>query len=131
MRILVVDDDAMVGRAITRQLRRDGVVCCESDPERAIERVGAVAGTDARFDMVLCDYGMPTMTGLSVAQALSNLADPPTFVLMTGLHDIDAPADLVDGVLFKPFGVDRLKTALTAFADRGRRRRRPTLNPAA
>jgi CheY-like chemotaxis protein len=130
MKILVVDNDAMVGRAITRQLRRDAVVRCESDPARAIEWVGAVASTDARFDMVLCDYNMPTMTGLGVAEALSNLVDSPTFVLMTGLHELDAPADIVDGVLFKPFGVEGLETALAGFADRGERRRRRQ-NPAA
>ena len=63
------------------------------------------------------------MTGLGVAEALSNLVEPPTFVLMTGLHDIHARGDLVDGVLFKPFGGDGLKTALAAVADRGGRRR--------
>jgi two-component system response regulator LytT len=131
MKILVVDDDATVGRAIERQLRRDGVVHSEINPERAIEWVGAVAATDARFDVVICDYKMPTMTGLRVAEALSNLVDPPAFVLMTGFHDIDVPAEVVDGILLKPFNGAQLRTALAVFVDRGvRRRRLPTLNAA-
>jgi CheY-like chemotaxis protein len=131
MKILVLDRDATVGRAIERQLRGAGVVHREINAERAIEWVGAVAGTDARFDVVLCDDRMPTMTGLRVAEALSKLVDPPMFVLMTGFRDIGAPDDFVDGLLLKPFGADGLQTALAVFVDRGpRRRRSTTLNAA-
>jgi CheY-like chemotaxis protein len=96
MKILVLDDEATIGRAIQRRIRRDHVVHCETDPERAIEWVGAVAGTDARFDVVLCDYNMPKLTGLDVAEALRTLVEPPAFVLMTGLQFLDAVAELVD-----------------------------------
>jgi CheY-like chemotaxis protein len=126
MRMLIVDDEAMIGRALQRQLRRECVVHTETDPARAIEWVGSVAGTDARFDLVLCDFRMPAMTGLRVAEALRELADPPTFVLMTGFHDMDAPADLVDGVLFKPFDGAQLRAVVAAFTDAGPRRRRPS-----
>jgi CheY-like chemotaxis protein len=131
MKILIVDDEATIGRAIQRQLRRECVVHTEIDPERAIEWVGSVAGTDARFDVVLCDFRMPTMTGLVVAEALRNLVDPPTFVLMTGLHDIDVPADIIDGVLLKPFDGSQLRTVVAALGEAAPRRRRPsTLNAA-
>jgi CheY-like chemotaxis protein len=133
MKMLVLDDEATIGRAIQRRIRRDHVVHCETDPERAIEWVGAVAGTDARFDVVLCDYNMPKMTGLDVAEALRTLVEPPAFVLMTGIQCLDAVAELVDAVLAKPFDSAQLESALADFAERSaRRRRRPsTLKPAA
>jgi DNA-binding response OmpR family regulator len=123
MKILVLDDDFTLGRAIQRALRRDAVVHCEIDPARAIEWVGAVAQTDAQFDLVLCDLRMPTATGFQVAEALRQITACPTFVLMTGLDDIDAPAELVDGVVRKPFTADELKAALAAIVDRTARRR--------
>lgn len=58
-RLLVVDDDALVGRAIERLLGpRHEVTCCTSAAE-ALERLGR----GEAYDVILSDIMMPQMTG--------------------------------------------------------------------
>ncbi|MEM9188178.1 MAG: ATP-binding protein [Myxococcota bacterium] len=58
-RILVIDDDRMVGKALARALGRDNdVVICEGGRE-ALELLAA----DANFDVLLCDLMMPEVAG--------------------------------------------------------------------
>jgi CheY-like chemotaxis protein len=58
-RVLVVDDQPDIGRAVARALRSSAHVTIEDQPEVALERVRR----GERFDLVLCDVMMPRMTG--------------------------------------------------------------------
>jgi two-component system cell cycle sensor histidine kinase/response regulator CckA len=64
-RILVIDDEKMVLRAIQRMLREHDVVCTENARE-------ALAFIEAgeRFDLVLSDVVMPRMTGIEFYEVL-------------------------------------------------------------
>lgn len=59
-RILVVDDEVLVGALLRRQLgeRHDITVCTRA--EEALTHLG----DGHRFDVILCDLMMPTMTGI-------------------------------------------------------------------
>jgi two-component system NtrC family sensor kinase len=58
-RVLVVDDQPDIGRAVARALRSLAHVTSEDRPEAALERVQR----GERFDLILCDVMMPKMTG--------------------------------------------------------------------
>jgi CheY-like chemotaxis protein len=58
-RILVVDDDPLVGRSVSRALRSHADVVFELEPEVALERVRR----GERFDLILSDVTMPGMPG--------------------------------------------------------------------
>jgi PAS domain S-box-containing protein len=58
-RILVVDDDPAVTRALARVLGRTAEVSVETDPERALGRLAQPPFPDA----ILCDVMMPGVTG--------------------------------------------------------------------
>jgi CheY-like chemotaxis protein len=64
-RILVVDDEEAVLRTLKRVLRNHELVCLESARE-ALE----LLKRGARFDLILCDVTMPTMTGMAFYEAL-------------------------------------------------------------
>jgi signal transduction histidine kinase/CheY-like chemotaxis protein len=58
-RILVIDDDAAVTRALARMLGRTAEVSIETDPEAALGRIGQAPRPDA----ILCDVMMPGLSG--------------------------------------------------------------------
>src|SRR6185295_3132237 len=81
-RVLVVDDEAAVGRTIQRLLGDRHEVVVVTSGMQAIELLEA--GDD--FDVILCDMSMPDVTGMDVysrcSATRSELA--PRFVFMTG-----------------------------------------------
>ncbi|QDE93651.1 histidine kinase [Myxococcus xanthus] len=69
-RVLVVDDDALVSGAIRRTLARENDVDVLVSARRALEKL---TGTEARYDVVLCDLMMPEMTGMDLYDALAQV----------------------------------------------------------
>ena len=69
-RILVVDDEPLVGRLVERALSRQHQVTVLTSARDALERI--VAGE--RFDLVLCDLMMPGMTGMDLYDRVEQLS---------------------------------------------------------
>jgi len=59
-RILVVDDEPTLLRAMERMLRRHASVAVADSAEKALEMLGE----SPAFDVVFCDVMMPGMTGI-------------------------------------------------------------------
>lgn len=81
-RILVIDDEPMMARAVQRLLDGEHDVLVTSDPLGAVEQVRA----GARFDAILCDLMMPTMSGMEVYEAIAGVEAEQArrMVFMTG-----------------------------------------------
>lgn len=69
-RVLVVDDEPAIGRAIARMLALRHDVSVESDARIALARI---AGGET-FDVVLCDLMMPLMSGMDFYEQLGRHA---------------------------------------------------------
>jgi PAS domain S-box-containing protein len=70
-RILVIDDDAMVGDSIANMLSREHDVVTVTGGAAGLETIQS----GPRFDVILCDLMMPQMTGMDFFTALSSI-DP-------------------------------------------------------
>ena len=113
-RILLIDDDQEVGRALGRLLTHRGydVVLAGSGPE------GLQKLSDGPWDLVLTDLFMPEVDGLEVTRAALRLDPVPAIRIMTGTPD----SDLVDDAaklmgsppLAKPMSSDQLYAAVEA-----------------
>src|SRR5689334_17209072 len=68
-RVLMVDDDTSVCKAIARLLSDQHDVTAVSSAELALDQIRD--GT--RFDVILCDLHMPQMTGMDLYGALTRL----------------------------------------------------------
>ncbi|SEU23438.1 PAS domain S-box-containing protein [Stigmatella erecta] len=69
-RILIVDDERMVGVAIRRALQREHEVVVMTEAREALERLAA----GDPFDIILCDMMMPEMSGMELYEELSRVA---------------------------------------------------------
>ncbi|MEJ7728110.1 MAG: response regulator [Polyangiaceae bacterium] len=69
-RILVVDDEPMVARAISRMLGRDHEVTATTHAREALERMRA----GERFDIIFSDLMMPEMSGMELFAAIGAVA---------------------------------------------------------
>jgi two-component system response regulator QseB len=137
MRLLLVEDDAMIGEAIRTGLKRDGfAVDWVYDGESA----DRVLRTEA-FDLALLDLGLPRKDGLQVLRALRARRQSLPVLIITAR---DAVSDRVQGLdagaddyLVKPFDLDELAARIRALLRRKSGRPEPriehlgvTLDPA-
>lgn len=112
-RVLVVDDEPLVGRAIARVLRPHEVEVTE-DARAALERLA----DDDRYDAIVCDLMMPGMTGEEFHRAVA--ARSPALLerllFVTGGAYTPEGRDFVERVeapvLEKPVEAETLRRAL-------------------
>ncbi|MDP9002489.1 MAG: ATP-binding protein [Myxococcota bacterium] len=110
-RILVVDDDAMIGASIRRVFSREHHVTLASNGKEALELV--LGGQ--HFDVILCDLMMPQMTGMDLFVELARTQPDlcERFVFITGGAFTPAAREFLDQVpnrrLDKPFAPEALR----------------------
>jgi CheY-like chemotaxis protein/uncharacterized coiled-coil protein SlyX len=81
-RVLVIDDEPMMVRAILRLLEGDHEVFATTDPVDAVAQLRQ----GLRFDAILCDLMMPAMSGMDVYDAIHKIEPDQArrVVFMTG-----------------------------------------------
>ena len=117
-RVLVVDDEPAVRRALERALRLESYdVDLAADGEEALDRL-ALAPADA----VILDVAMPRLDGLEVTRRLRAAGDRTPILMLTARDAID---DRVQGLdvgaddyLVKPFALRELQARLRALLRR-------------
>jgi two-component system response regulator QseB len=127
MRLLLVEDDAMIGEAIREGLRREGfAVDWVYDGDSALQ----VLRTEA-FDLLLLDLGLPRKSGLTVLTAARAQGHELPVLIITAR---DAVSDRVQGLdagaddyLVKPFDLDELAARIRALLRRKSGRTAPAI----
>jgi signal transduction histidine kinase/ActR/RegA family two-component response regulator len=110
-RFLLVDDDAENLDALRERLVLNGheADTARSGPE-AIEKLRAES---CKYDIVLCDLGMPGMNGWEVARSAHTIAPRTSFYIVTGWGkqvERDIPSAVsISGVLSKPLAVEEIE----------------------
>jgi DNA-binding response OmpR family regulator len=118
MRVLLVEDDEMIGESLREALRGQAFA---ADWVRDGRAADAVLSSE-RFDAVLLDLGLPQRGGLEVLKALRARGDATPVIVLTAR---DAVGDKVaaldagaDDYLVKPFELDELLARLRAVGRR-------------
>ncbi len=127
MRLLLVEDDRMIGDSLRQSLRDDG----EAVDWVRDARSARAALDSAPFDLVLLDLGLPDGSGLDVLRALRSRRDATPVIVLTAR---DAAGDRVAGLdagaddyLVKPFDYDELKARMRAVRRRQTGRGEPAI----
>jgi len=113
-RVLVIDDEPLLGRTLRLAFQEDHEVVVVTSGRDALE----LLASDAEFDLILCDLMMPDMNGMQVYERV--LLERPSvadrLVFMTGgAYTAEARAFLdrhVDAQLEKPFDMARFESLL-------------------
>jgi CheY-like chemotaxis protein len=111
-RVLVIDDEAAVGRTIQRLLGDQYEVVVLTAGREALD---LLVVRQANFDLILCDLTMPDITGMDVytraTQARADIGQ--RFVFMTGGTFSPRARDFLDQVpnerLDKPFDLQTVR----------------------
>lgn len=104
-RVLVIDDEPLLGHTLRLGLRDSLNVSVETSGEKGLQRL---LGTEP-FELVLCDLSLPDKMGADIFRAISKQKPEMTarFVLMTGGAVGEQARAFVDSysgpVLNKPF----------------------------
>ena len=138
MRILLVEDDRLLGDGLTAGLAQAGyAVEWLRDGEAAVAALSAES-----FAAVVLDLGLPKRDGLSVLQWLRGRHDATPVLILTARDRLDDKVrglDLgADDYVLKPFDLDEITARLRALVRRAHGRPEPVLtlgdvalNPAA
>ena len=113
LRVLLVDDEADNLELLAEVLAADGhQVACAQSGRAALELLRG----DTGFDLVLCDVGMPGMSGWQLVREAKALQPGLCIYMLTGWANEfaadDARKELVRGVLGKPIELDQLRWLL-------------------
>jgi two-component system, OmpR family, KDP operon response regulator KdpE len=106
-RVLVVDDEPQIRRALRTSLEAHGyeVVAVGTGEE------GVVSAADAAPDLVLLDLGLPDIDGTEVIRRVRTFSEVPVIVLSVRESQQDKVAALdagADDYVLKPFGMEEL-----------------------
>jgi two-component system OmpR family response regulator/two-component system response regulator QseB len=127
MRLLLVEDDRMIGESLRNALRQSGYA---ADWVRDGRAADATLSTE-RFDLVLLDLGLPQLDGMEVLRAMRARGDRTPVIVLTAR---DAVASRVQGLdagaddyIVKPFELDELLARMRAVVRRQTGRAEPGL----
>lgn len=127
MRALIVEDDPDVSGLLRAALKRDGHVV-----EHAATGEDALwMATEFDFDVVVLDWELPTMDGVSVCRSLRERGRWVPIIMLTAHREIDERVTGLragaDDYLTKPFAIAELTARIEAVARRAPVERPTTL----
>jgi two-component system response regulator AtoC len=110
--VLIVDDEAVVRKGISRALQKRGL----TSKSAANGKEAIALMNDIPFDLVLLDIRMPDMDGLEVLSLIRTKYPKTEVIMITGYPTIDTAVHSVKmgalDYLVKPFRLDDLDAAL-------------------
>ena len=120
MRILLVEDDPMIGKTLQQALQQDGYAVDRVTDGEAAQ--AAIAAAQDAYALVLLDLGLPRKSGLDLLRELRRSGSRIRVLIVTAR---DAVADRVAGLdagaddyLTKPFSLDELTARMRALLRR-------------
>jgi two-component system OmpR family response regulator len=127
MRVLVVEDEALLARQLTAALRRAGyAVDHAADGERA-----DLLGHDERYDAVVLDLGLPKVDGLTLLRRWREAGQAMPVLVLTARGSWHEKVQGIDGgaddYMAKPFRMEELLARLRALIRRSSGQSNPEL----
>lgn len=127
MRLLLVEDDELLGDAVRTGLTQEGYTV-----DWMKDGISAEAALKAEhFDLVVLDLGLPRRSGLEILKTLRMSANPIPVLILTAR---DTVSDRVEGLdtgaddyFIKPFDMDELSARIRALLRRSSGRASPKL----
>jgi two-component system chemotaxis response regulator CheY len=124
MRVLIVDDSALMRRIVAKALREAGLVLDEVvEAGNGADGIRALEQSSVSFDLILCDVHMPALDGLGFLRerAARGLNSAPVVMVTADAGDPliqQAIASGAQGFISKPFSAEQIRErVMVAFAE--------------
>ncbi len=120
MRLLVVEDENLIARFVSRGLQSEGYTTSVApDGEMACQRL-----RDEEWDLVILDLLLPTRDGFEVLRDLAATANQVPVLVLSAKRSVDVKVAALDAgatdFLAKPFALDELLARVRALLRRDR-----------
>lgn len=113
-RVLIVEDDRRLSAFLVKGLRSAGLTttaCYDGDQAVAL-------ASDARFDLIVLDIGLPELDGFGVLRHLRTTGQRVPVLMLTGRNDVAETITALDGgaddYVTKPFSFEELLARVRA-----------------
>ena len=127
MKILVVDDEALLVKGIRFNLQNEGYdVVTGSNGLEAVD-----LARDPEVNLVVLDVMMPHMDGLTACSKIREFSDVPIILLTAKAEDMDKLIGFdhgADDYITKPFNILELKARIKALLRRNAMQQKPATN---
>ena len=127
MRLLLIEDDTMIGESLCTGLRQSGY---SVDWAETFEDAAASLH-DHDYSLILLDLGLPDGSGIELLKKLRRTTDPvPTLIISARdtLKDVVSGLDQgADDYLIKPFALEELEARIRVLLRRSKGRAAPLL----
>jgi CheY-like chemotaxis protein len=112
VKILVVDDEAIVRQSLKLVLERDGHTVSHVDSgEAALSEMA-----QHKFDLIITDYSMPGMRGNQLIIHIRQMVPTQPIIMITAFVEkyiaFGETPRKIDALLFKPFSIDEVREAI-------------------
>lgn len=115
LRVLVVDDESLTRSLICNTLRRMRIT-------QLVEAVDGKQGLSefeadpARFDLIVCDWNMPGLSGMDLCRAVRTKRTGIPFLIVTGRDDPESVSAAIESgasaYILKPFSPQEIKAKI-------------------
>jgi CheY-like chemotaxis protein len=116
-RVLLVDDESSI-RKLTREMLRRMTLTDVVEAESGDQALKLFRAGPAPFDLIICDWSMPGISGMEVCRQVRAAKSDLPFLMLTGRNDsksrMAAEASGVSAYISKPFAFQELKEKLQA-----------------
>jgi len=122
LRVLLIDDDPIIIKALEDSLAGDGhVTVAASGGQAGLDAFAGALASAHPFDLVVTDLGMPTVDGRRVADGIKSQSSRTPVIMLTGwgsrmIAEKETPPN-VDRVLSKPPKLLELRAAIRELVD--------------
>lgn len=118
MKILIVEDDALLGKSIKKGLEQESMVVeWVTDGDEGFDRA-----VSEPYDLVILDRMLPGMNGLEICRELRNEKVTIPILMLTALgdtaHTVEGLTDGADDYMSKPFAFEELIARIRALTRR-------------
>lgn len=121
LKVLLVEDQTEA-RALTRNMLMELGVTQIFEASNGREGLSFLDNAFDFINIVICDWNMPSMTGVEVLRQLRTVSPDLPFLMITGRGDLDsvveAKASGVTGFIRKPFSLSQLEAKLRIIMQR-------------
>lgn len=120
-RLLIIDDDPLILKALRESLEADGHSVATADGgEAGVAAFKAERREGRGFEVVITDLGMPNMDGRKVAELIKSMSPNTPVVMLSGwgqqILSEKEPFPYINRVLAKPPKITELRAALRELA---------------